>query len=281
MKFFLIDLERAQTIYKPIIEKAHKGTQGHALLIGGSYGKMGAMVLAAKSSLKSGCGLVTVFVPKCGYEIIQISFPEAMVITDENEKNISKIEFKIEPSAIGIGMGIGQEIITQNAFYTFLKNNNTTLLLDADALNMLSKNKEWLPLLPKNTILTPHQKELERLIGSWKNDHSKLKLAAKFALENQLIIVIKDHQTIITDGKNFFKNSTGNSGLATAGSGDSLSGIIVSLIAQNYKPLEACLLGTYIHGLTADIGTITTGYESFIASNIHENLGKAFLTLSQ
>ena len=281
MKNVVIDLEKISTIYKPMSIKTHKGTQGHVLVIGGSYGKVGSIVLCSKAALKSGCGLVTAFIPKCGYDVVQISFPEAMVLTDDNEKCISRIEFEMEPTAIAIGMGMGQEMLTQKAFHQFIKSNEKPLLVDADGINMLSKNKDWLTLLPENSILTPHQKELERLVGNWKNNTEKINLAQDFAKKYNLIVVIKGSPTLIVDGKNQFKNTTGNPALATAGSGDSLSGIITSFMAQSYKPLDAAILGVYLHGLTADIAVPSTSYESFVASDISENLGKAFLSLKK
>ena len=281
MKVTAIDLNKILAIYKPVDKNAHKGSQGHALIIGGSYGKIGSIVLSSRACLKSGCGLVTALVPKCGYDVLQTSLPEAMVLTDDNEKYISKIEFEMKPKAIAIGMGMGQEMLTQKAFHQFLKNNSKPLLIDADGINCISKNKDWLEFLPENTILTPHEKELERLIGSWKNEEEKLKLIAEIANKFSLLFVIKGAPTQILDGKNLYENTTGNPALATAGSGDSLSGIITSLLAQGYTPLDSSLLGVYIHGLTADIAISSTGYESFIASDISENLGKAFLSLKK
>lgn len=267
--------------YKTVDNHTHKGIQGHALIIGGSYGKIGSVTLSSRACLKSGCGLVTAFIPKCGYEIMQASFPEAMVMTDDLEKNISKIEFDIRPNAIGIGMGMGDEMVTQKAFHLFLKKNNLPLLIDADGINILSQNKEWISLLPKKTILTPHKKELERLIGKWDSEEEKMRMCVKLSTDNQLIIVVKGSPTIIVDGNNSFKNSTGNAALATAGSGDVLSGIITSLLAQSYTAIDAAIMGVYIHGLTADIALPKTGYESFIASDIIRNLGKAFLSLEK
>lgn len=273
--------EKILEIYKPISSESHKGIQGHALIIGGSYGKIGSVVLATKSCLKSGCGLVTAFIPECGYDIVQISFPEAMVLTDKNKKHISKIEFEIKPKAIGIGMGIGQEEATQKAFHEFLKSNKTPLLIDADGINILSSNKDWISLLPPKTILTPHFKELQRLLGKWNSEEEKLEKTKEFSTKNDLIIVVKGAPTLIVDGENCFKNSTGNQALATAGSGDVLSGIITGLLAQSYEPIHATKLGVYLHGLTADLALPETGYESFTASTIIEYLGKAFLMLKK
>lgn len=266
-------------LYKPIAHDTHKGIQGHALLIGGSYGKMGSVCLSSKAALRTGCGLVTAFIPKCGYEIVQISIPEAMVLTDENEKVLSNIKCNIEPNAIGIGMGIGQDVLTEKAFYNFLLNNKVNLVVDADGLNILSKNKNWLSLLPPKTILTPHKKELERLIGTWQTEEEKLEKVTQFANENDLIIVVKGALTLIISNSEIYQNTTGNQALATAGSGDVLSGIITSLLAQNYEPKNAAILGVYLHGLTADIAAPEMSFQAFIASDIIEYLGKAFLSL--
>jgi ADP-dependent NAD(P)H-hydrate dehydratase len=267
--------------YKLIDVHTHKGIQGHALLIGGSYGKIGAMVLSSKGCLKTGCGLVTVFIPRCGYEILQTANPEVMVLTDVQEKYISKIEFDFMSNAIGIGPGIGQELDTQNAFHEFLINNKTPLVIDADALNILSQNVEWISLLPTKTILTPHLKELERLIGKWNSEDEKFEKTVAFSKMHHLIIVMKGAPTFIIDGVTIYENTTGNAALATAGTGDVLTGMITSLLAQAYEPIDAAILGVYLHGLTADIALPETGYQSFIASDVIANIGKAYLSLEK
>lgn len=267
------------TFYKLINPLTHKGIQGHALIIGGSYGKMGATVLASRACLKSGCGLVTAFIPKSGYAILQISNPEVMVLTDENENFISGINLKIQPQAIGIGPGLGQEKVTQKAFFEFLTTNKSPLVVDADALNILSLNKSWLSLLPENTILTPHPKELERLIGKWDSETEKFENTIAFSEHYKAIIVMKGAPTFIINQSKIYQNTTGNAALATTGSGDVLTGIITSFLAQGYSPDHAARLGVFIHGLTADIALPETGYQSFIASDIIKNLGKAFLSL--
>ena len=242
-----------QSFYQPVAKETHKGIQGHVLLIGGSYGKMGSVCLSSKAALRSGCGLVTAFIPGCGYEIIQIAVPEAMVLSDKNNTVITRIQYDFVPNAIGIGMGLGQNSQTQKALYDFLKTNAVPLIVDADAINIISQNKEWISLLPNRTIVTPHKKELERLIGTWKNDEEKLEKVIKFSSENNLIIVIKGAPTLLVYMNTIYENTTGNQALATAGSGDVLTGIITSLVAQNYEPLNAAILGVYLHGLTADI----------------------------
>ena len=237
------------------------------------------MCLSSKAALKSGCGLVTAFVPKCGYQIVQIAFPEAMVLTDVNEQVLSNIMYPIEPDAIGIGMGIGQDVLTEKAFHDFLLRNKTHLVVDADGLNILAKNKNWLSLLPSKTIITPHKKELERLIGTWHSEAEKLEKVVQFSLEYDLVVVVKGAPTLVISHSKIYQNTTGNQALATAGSGDVLSGIITSLLAQNYEPINAAILGVYLHGLTSDIALPETGYQSFIASDIIAYLGKAFLNL--
>jgi hydroxyethylthiazole kinase-like uncharacterized protein yjeF len=262
---------------KPVSPDAHKGTQGHLLVIGGSYGKIGSVCLASKAALRTGCGLVTAFLPKCGYDAIQTFLPEAMAITDQDEKQITQIGFDIEPDAIAIGPGMGQSQQTQRAFHRFLRTNKTPLVIDADGLDILSQNPAWLKLLTENTVLTPHPKELERLIG--KTERDDLKPVVDFCRTHNLIVVAKDAPTHIVTADGYFENTTGNPALATAGSGDSLTGIIGSLLAQGYPPLDAAKIGVYLHGLTADLAIAETGVRSFIAEDIAANLGKAFISL--
>jgi ADP-dependent NAD(P)H-hydrate dehydratase len=276
-----IDRNEILKRYKPIDKHTHKGIQGHVLLIGGSYGKIGAMCLASKAALKTGCGLVTAFVPFCGYQIVQISVPEVMVVTDEQEKYLTDIGFELEPDAIGIGPGMGQKMATQKAFHDFLSNTRLPLVIDADALNILAHNPSWVALLSPRTVLTPHPKELERLIGKWYTEEEMFGKAVVFSLVNQIVIVMKGAPTYIIDGETIYVNTTGNAALATAGSGDVLTGMIASLLAQSYKAIDAAILGVYLHGLTADIALPETGYQSFIASSIIENIGKAYLSLGR
>lgn len=265
--------------YKGVDQYTHKGIQGHAILIGGSFGKMGAICLASKAALRTGCGLVTAFIPHCGYDILQISVPEAMVITDDHEKYLSEIVLHLDVDAVGIGPGMGQKMATQKAFHDFLSNNSLPLVIDADGLNILAQNPSWIALLPPKTILSPHGKELERLIGKWHTEEDKLGKVMVFSLVNQIVMIIKGAPTYIVDGQSIYVNSSGNAALATAGSGDVLTGMLCSLLAQGYKALDASIMGVYLHGLTADIALPQTGYQSFIASDIIENIGKAYLSL--
>jgi hydroxyethylthiazole kinase-like uncharacterized protein yjeF len=279
----VIPIDKSEILkrYKPIKANTHKGIQGHALLVGGSYGKIGAMTLSSKACLKTGCGLVTVFIPRCGYKILQTANPEVMVLTDISIKYITRIGFNFVPQAIGIGPGIGQDIETHTALHRFVKTNKVPLVIDADALNILSQNKQWLSFLPEKTIFTPHLKELERLIGSWDSDAEKIEKTIAFSKKYHLVIVMKGAPTKIIDGDTLYENTTGNAALATAGTGDVLTGMITSLLAQSYEPIDAAILGVYLHGLTADIALPETGYQAFIASDVIANIGKAYLSLEK
>ncbi|KAB1071392.1 NAD(P)H-hydrate dehydratase [Tamlana haliotis] len=258
---------------------AHKGDFGYALIIGGSYGKIGAVTLAARAALGSGAGLVTAYIPKCGYTVLQTAFPEAMVITDSHEEKITDINFDIKPNVIGVGVGLGTDEATIAAFETFLKTNKTPLVIDADGLNILSKKKNLLKYLPENSILTPHPKELERLIGTWENDFEKLDKVKAFTKKHQVILIIKGAYSVTVFNDKLYINTTGNPGLATAGSGDVLTGVITGLLAQGYHPSVAAIFGVYLHGTSADIAANQFGFQSLRASHVIEFLGDAFLDL--
>ncbi|CAH8285732.1 hydroxyethylthiazole kinase-like uncharacterized protein yjeF/hydroxyethylthiazole kinase-like uncharacterized protein yjeF [Mariniflexile fucanivorans] len=275
----LIGKHEVLPIYKPRDKFSHKGQFGHSLIIGGSYGKIGAVILASRAALASGAGLVTVYVPKCGYIPLQASFPEAMVITDEDEKKITNISFEIEPTVIGLGVGIGTDTKTMKAIEGFLKTNKTLLVIDADGINILAKRKTLLKLLPEQAILTPHPKELERLIGKWTDDFDKLEKVKAFSKKHNLIVVVKGANSITVFQEKLYINSTGNPGLATGGSGDVLTGIITGLMSQGYNPLSASVFGVYLHGKSADIAVEDFGYQSLIASHVIEYLGEAYKDL--
>ncbi len=275
----LIGKNEVLSYYIPREKYSHKGTYGHSLIIGGSYGKIGAVHLATKACLHSGSGLVTAYVPQCGYIPLQTNFPEAMVITDVDERHISDIDFDIEPTVIGIGIGMGKDKKTVKAFSDFLDGNEIPLIVDADALNILSENKELLKKLPSKTVLTPHPKELERLIGKWDGDFDKLKMAKAFSKKYDCVLVIKGSNTItMYDGKGYV-NTTGNPGMGTGGTGDVLTGMITGLIAQGYEPLKAAIFGVYLHGRAGDIEVEKTGYQALTASGVVEGIGGAFMGL--
>lgn len=270
-----------KALLKPLLKFAHKGTEGHALIIGGSLGKTGSVCLASKAALKTGCGLVTACLPKCGVPVIQANFPEAMAIADGGETHLSAIEYDLHPDAIGIGVGMGQHAETQQALLGFLKRNNAPLVIDADGLNILAQHREWLSLLPAKTILTPHPKELSRLIGEWSDDYDKIQKARVFAREHDLVLVVKGAYSLIMDREYLYLNSTGTPALATAGSGDVLTGMITSLLAQGYDPLQAARVGVYLHGLSAEIAVQHIHPRAFIASDIIDHIGKAYRELEK
>lgn len=283
--FFFTGINEARSMLKPLPRFAHKGMLGHALIIGGSLGMSGSVCLAAKGALKAGCGLVTAFLPKCGIPVIQGSFPEAMAIGDAHEERITSIEYSIQPDAIGIGVGMGQHPGTVQALHDFLKRysrqeKRIPLVVDADGLNILAKHTDWLSLLPKETILTPHPKELHRLIGEWSNDFDKIQKTRTFAKAHGVIVLVKGAYTLIVDGDSVHVNNSGSPALATAGSGDVLTGIIASLLAQGYPPLNAARLGAFLHGYTANVSRGHIHERAFVASNIIENISNAYFALT-
>lgn len=258
----------------------HKGIYGHGLLVAGSYGKMGAAILGAMSALRTGAGLLTCHVPRCGINILQTAVPEAMVQTDPAEEYISKIPPITNFTAVGIGPGIGTDKETQSAFHDLLINCNVPLVIDADGINILGLNKEWLSLLPENTILTPHPKEFERIAGKTGNSYERLIRQTEFSRKHKCFIVLKGAYTAISTPEGYvYFNSTGNPGMATAGSGDVLTGMIMSLLCQGYSILDACLTGVYLHGLAGDIAAASSGYEAVIATDILRHIGNAFNTI--
>lgn len=258
----------------------HKGTFGHALLIAGSYGQMGAAVIAGSGVLRAGAGLLTYHAPNCGYEILQISLPEAMVITDEHEEHVRKIGSLSVYKTIGIGPGIGQAATTATALLDVLKRFDQPMVIDADALNILSQNKTWLKLIPPGSILTPHPKEFERLFGETRDDFHRWEVQLEAAKTYQLVVLLKTGYTSIAtpDGKLYF-NSTGNPGMGTGGTGDALTGILTGLLAQGYAPVDAARLGVFLHGLAGDIAAEQLGQESLLAGDLVNKLGAAFLQL--
>ncbi|UAB83355.1 NAD(P)H-hydrate dehydratase [Zunongwangia sp. SCSIO 43204] len=275
----LIIKHEARTLYKPRKSNSHKGNYGHALVIGGSYGKIGSVLLSTKAALRTGAGLVSTFIPKCGYNILQTALPEAMVITDKNEEKLTNIDHRMDPSVICFGMGAGKDPKTVEAFKELLQKTEKPMLIDADGLNMISENQELLEFLPKKSVLTPHPKELQRLIGDWKDDFQKIEKVQEFTQSHDLVLVLKGSHTFIFGDGHVYINNSGNPGMATAGSGDVLSGIIAGLISQQYEPLAAAILGVYLHGLSGDIVAENRSYQALISGDIVENMGAAFQAL--
>lgn len=256
---------------------SHKGNYGHALLVAGSYGKMGAAILASKACLKSGVGLLTTHIPKCGYQIIQSSTPETMACIDRSEYLISEVPDIGTYNAIAIGPGIGTKPNTRLMLSDLIKQCKVPMVIDADGLNILSEKKELLDTLPDNTILTPHPGEFARLFGTNNDGFERLQKQIEASKRYKCVIVLKGAHTCISnqDGLCYF-NTTGNPGMATAGSGDALTGIILSLVAQGYSTFDAAKLAVWIHGTSADQYTKGQDMVSLTASDIINGIGKAF-----
>ena len=274
----LVDPLIIQKIFKPRQAFSHKGNFGHALLLAGSQGKMGAAVLAARACVRSGSGLVTCCVPSKGDMIMQIAVPEAMCIDDSSGTMLTQFPEDMEKyQVVGVGPGIGKADETVQMIKRLITTVQSPLVIDADALNILSENQELLALLPSETILTPHPKEFERLFGKTSSEFERIELASKKARELNVVIVVKGHHTLIAapDGEMYF-NNTGNSGMAKGGSGDTLTGIITSLAGQKYAAKDAAMLGVYLHGLAGDIAAGRHSEEAMLPSDLSDCLGEAF-----
>lgn len=276
-QYFLIRLKDVKKIKRPRLKFHHKGNYGRAMLISGSNGKMGAAVLAARAAMRSGLGLLTIHSPKCGYYILQTSIPEAMVSVDEHNDFFSTLPEIETMDTIGIGPGIGTKEETAKAFGQLLDRYRKPIVIDADALNLLSTYTHLLLSLPPDCILTPHPKEFERLVGPWGNDFERLEKLKTLAKDLKAVIVLKGaNSSIASPEGNVYFNSTGNPGMATGGSGDVLTGILTGILAQGYSPLETAIFGTYLHGLSGDCAAIDKGMDSLIASDLVDYLPDAF-----
>jgi len=275
-----IDNSVIKNIVKPRDPFTHKGDYGHACLLAGSIGMMGAAVLAVKACLRSGTGKVTVYIPGIGYEIMQISAPEAMTKIGGEKFIDSAIDIhKFDSLGIGPGLGLykSHKDLLQNVFSSF----RNPIVIDADALNIIAENKDLLKMLPEGSILTPHKIEFERLFGKTDTDAKRSELALEISHKYKIYVVLKGHQTSITSPeKKVWLNTTGNAGMATGGSGDVLTGILTGLLAQNYSCFEACLLGVYLHGFAGDIAAEKFSQEAMIAGDIINCLGEAFKSVN-
>jgi ADP-dependent NAD(P)H-hydrate dehydratase / NAD(P)H-hydrate epimerase len=274
---FQVTQKDIKKILRPRSKFDHKGKFGHALLVAGSLGKIGAAVLSSRATLRSGAGLVTAHVPKCGYNIIQTTLPEAMVRVDPREDFISSIDDSQEFTTIGIGPGIGRAAETVNGIKELLKNFRKPVVIDADGLNILSENSDMIGLIPENSILSPHPKEFERLVGKWQDDFDKLEKQKKLASKIRSVVILKGAFTSIAtqEGKLYF-NTTGNPGMAKGGSGDVLTGILTGLLSQGYNATEASIAGVYWHGIAGDLAAVEKGTFSVLASDLVEFLPQAW-----
>jgi ADP-dependent NAD(P)H-hydrate dehydratase / NAD(P)H-hydrate epimerase len=274
------ELSDAQAIYHPRDPFAHKGIYGSVLMVGGSYGKIGAITLSALAAARAGAGLVTALTPACGYDILQTAAPEIMCRT-QGVHEINRIDDWDSYKAIGIGPGMGTGSDTAQALAEFIDACKDPIVLDADALNIISRRKELLAKLPPGSILTPHPKEFARLFGDSANSMTQLEQARMQAMRYNINIVLKGHYTaVVTTEGDCHYNLTGNPGMATGGSGDVLTGIITGLLAQGYTPPDAAIFGVYIHGLAGDLAALEVSQEALIAGDIIRYLGKAFLMIS-
>ena len=273
MQLLKIDLNCIKNIYKKRPCDSHKGTHGHALLIAGSTDKMGAAIIASKACLRSGVGLLTVAFSPENKGVLFNSIPEAMYANSCVMNDLSPYQ------AIGIGPGIGVDEISLQYIYE-LYENKLPVVFDADALNIIAKYKIDWKHFNFPFVLTPHPKEFDRLFGEHDSESERRTTAIQKAKDLNCVIVLKGHKTFITDGIQTFENTTGNSGLAKGGSGDALTGMITSFLAQGYTTLEAAKLGVYLHGLAADITLQTQSEESMLITDVIENLGLAFKYLN-
>jgi hydroxyethylthiazole kinase-like uncharacterized protein yjeF len=258
----------------------HKGNFGHALLLAGSKDKPGAALISSRATLRSGAGLLTVHSVKNVLDAMIVQTPEAMCEHDENNEHITTLIKPENYDAIGIGPGIGTHEDSQNVLKKLLNYYKGKLVIDADALNILAENKTWLSFLPPNSILTPHPKEFERLAGKSDNDLDRLKNLKEFSIKHHCIVILKGaHSAVAMPDGNIFFNSTGNSGLSKAGSGDGLTGIILGLLARGYNAPQSAIIGTFVHGYAADLLVKKKSMESILISDVIENLPKAFRKL--
>lgn len=280
--FFMLENEDMPYLVKSRPKFAHKGNFGRALLIAGSQGMAGASVLAARACLRSGVGLLTVHVPFCNNAIVQTSVPEAMTQIDISETCFASAIDTDDYQAVGIGPGLGKAAETEAALLEQIDACQTPMVVDADALNLLGEKRSYIGRLPKGSILTPHPKELERLVGKCQNSYERLMKARELAKTANVHILLKGAYSavIAPDGKCWF-NITGNPGMATAGSGDVLTGVVLALLAQGYDSGTAARLATYVHGLAGDIACKKQGEIGMVASDIISNLPLAWRMLEE
>jgi hydroxyethylthiazole kinase-like uncharacterized protein yjeF len=271
---FWMEEKDAISMFRPINQFSHKGTKGHVLLIGGSYGKMGAVYLSAKGALIVGAGLVTAWVPTKGVKILQTNFPEMMVVEGKKKKIFKGEQLPISANAILVGPGLGQHEETVKSLEVLLSQIKVPVVFDADTINIFANHCNLLSLLPKNSIFTPHPKELERLIGPAVDDWDRLEKTKAFSEKYQCVVVMKNARTRVVVKQKVYNFAMENPKLATAGSGDVLAGIIAGLLAQGYGCEQAACLGVYLHAKSAALSE--KSINTFLASDILEGLDAVF-----
>ncbi|MCU6768554.1 NAD(P)H-hydrate dehydratase [Barnesiella propionica] len=254
-----------------------KRDYGHVLLIAGQYGMMGAAVLSARAVMHAGAGLVTVHAPRCGYDILQTAVPEALFEPDKNETQLTEILIKRRYQAIAVGPGIGCNDASIKALADLLRQLRYPAVFDADALNCIAKKPDLLAQLPAYSVITPHVKEFDRMFGIHATDYQRLEEAVEVARRYKLVVVLKGAYTatVLPEGNVFF-NSSGNSGMATAGSGDVLTGVITGLMAQGLSAPQAAVTGVFLHGMAGDLAAENESEEFITANDIINYLGKAY-----
>ena len=279
--FHLLTQEVIKESYLPVPKFAHKGSNGLGFLVAGSRNMPGAALLSAKAALRSGLGKLIVHAPATVLDKVVLYVPEAIMDCDEHSDCFSMLPDTIyKCNAIAIGPGVGKNPASANGLVKLLLAASYPVIVDADALNILAENKTWMDFLPKNSILTPHAGEFDRLAKKSANHFERVLKSQDFAQKYQIIVILKGHYTTIAlpDGT-IFMNTTGNQGMATAGSGDVLTGILLGLLTKGYTPENAAKLGVYLHGFAGDCALENQSHESLMASDIVENLGKAFKAL--
>jgi NAD(P)H-hydrate epimerase len=280
--FYLTEAEDIRCLIKSRSPFAHKGNFGHALLIAGSQGMAGASILASRACLRSGVGLLTTHVPKCNREILQTAVVEAMVDTDPHPSCFSTSVNTDKYQAVGIGPGLGQSAESEDALLETVSSCRHPMVLDADALNMLSKHKPTLFSIPVGSVLTPHPKELERMVGECSDSYERLAVACALAQRGNLHLILKGRFSAVVspEGECYF-NPTGNVGMATAGSGDVLTGIVLALLAQGYAAGDAARIAAYVHGRAGDLAKEKYGIIALNASDIVEFLAEAWKEIAE
>ena len=279
--FRMVSPEKMIALLKPLPKFLHKGAAGRVRLFAGSPGMMGAAALATKAAYRTGAGWVEVLTPKSEMQLLQMMVPEAIVrdvdmnvTPDKDAKHNGGAEDVSMTFGAGPGMGVSEAAATR--LKDFLKLQTQPVVLDADALNILSANPDLWLLVPKDAIITPHPGEFRRLAGGWENDHHRLQLQRSFAAQRQVIVVLKGaHTSIALPNGTVYFNVSGNPGMATAGSGDVLTGIILGLLAQGLPPQESAILGVYLHGVAGDLAAADLGQRSVMASDITNAIPKA------
>lgn len=280
--FHVITKSELRCIVRSRPKFSHKGTYGHALVVAGNFGMMGAAVLALRAAVKGGAGLVTAHVPRMGYNIVQTTVPECLVSLDESELMFTDVLSVDSYSAIAVGPAINTKTNTVRGLKALINNCHVPLVIDADALNILSENKDWLKKMPEKTIVTPHPGEFDRLTKKHSTHYERVLTQIDFAKTNRLVVILKGaHTTVALPNGDVWFNKTGNAGMATGGSGDILTGLLCSLLAQGYDVKDAALLAVYAHGLAGDLALKKVGYHALIASDIIDNLGRAFIKLEK